>query len=469
MEKIEEIKLVYTNEELPITIEEENGKILGIVDKNKENNKISMNIIKDNIAANAWILDYIESTGTQYIDTKITGNYNNVFEFTFQPMSNSGDNPIIGSREKISTKEQIMWYNTNIKQWTNRLYHSDNQLVFQKYMEKTKIKTGLNKINIDGIEYPQRGFDYGDNGIDLILFGLRTEAKVDTRKAKMKLYDNFKISRNADILINLLPVEKNNIVQMYDIVTNTYFTNQGTGEFLGGNKVGYISEGIAYNMDGTPYQEKNIIKDKVVQFDDATYSNEAYAIVECEKDIELTRCGKNLFDYKRTISPYVTFIEDGYETTDYIINYSNKLNLPRVEKKYTFTRDIEYFGDIIPSGSLNSLRYIKGSKTVYFNGTPDSGNWVNKKQTVSKSSTLSIFDGETGLVCCDYGSSNKVKVALTKGQLELGETATNYEPYNGDTFTLKANKPIKVPLLQGTNTFFPDSDVNIKVTYFKDI
>ena len=84
---------------------------------------------------------------------------------------------------------------------------------------------------------------YGVNNTD--------DVAIQYFKGKLKLLNIV----NGAKKINLIPIKKDDVVQMYDTITNKYFINKGTGTFIGGEIVGYIKDDIVYNNDGTSYIE----------------------------------------------------------------------------------------------------------------------------------------------------------------------------------------------------------------------
>ena len=56
-------------------------------------------------------------------------------------------------------------------------------------------------------------------------------------------------------------------------------------------------------------------------------------------------------------------------------------------------------------------------------------------------------------------------VNLQDIMIELGSTAHPFEPYQGDTYTITPNVPIKVPMLGGVNTLFVDDVIDIVISY----
>ena len=73
---------------------------------------------------------------------------------------------------------------------------------------------------------------------EMILFGLRTGELIDSRRFSGKLW-SFKIWDNNVLVRDYVPCyrKEDNVVGMYDIVNDVFYTNLGTGEFLKGSDV----------------------------------------------------------------------------------------------------------------------------------------------------------------------------------------------------------------------------------------
>lgn len=76
----------------------------------------------------------------------------------------------------------------------------------------------------------------------MFLFNINTDsatgATPDSSWSKMRLYSCI-ISENDVEMRNFVPCyrENDNAIGLYDLVTNNFFTNQGTGSFIKGGKV----------------------------------------------------------------------------------------------------------------------------------------------------------------------------------------------------------------------------------------
>lgn len=237
-----------------------------------EKNSIKLNVIEENIIADSYILDYIGSTGTQYINTKYNPTVNTNIELTFKSecsfyQGNGGNYAFFGSTDTQTNfilvsnfggglrqnaicnwfgKAWNFGYGNRINAFDTIYYDIVNSFVTIRN-EKTSWYVNNHLIGdnqtVEGenSSYPMYILGENNNGVakpfDLHEFYVR----------------NFKIKNNSELKHNFIPIIKDNIIQMYDTITNTYFTNQGTGKFIGGNIVGYVKDGIAYNMDGTTY------------------------------------------------------------------------------------------------------------------------------------------------------------------------------------------------------------------------
>ena len=176
-------------------------------------------------------LEYIESTGIQYIDTGYTFNTEHKLILNVKPSNDSlawffGANAnagevIIGKRDNLYFGGLIgsgvnifptsKYY--NIIMDTN---HTDTSLVVDDNIVFTGSKN-FNSRNILLFAYIP-GTAEGING-------------VSTQISSFKMYQ-----KDGTLVQNLIPAKRtsDNVLGMYDTVTDTFFTNAGTGEFIAG-------------------------------------------------------------------------------------------------------------------------------------------------------------------------------------------------------------------------------------------
>lgn len=185
-----------------------------------------------------WV-EYLESTGTQWIDTGIVPDNNTIVEYDFAPTSITAGKFFCGCWGNISTRGRMYLYvsgdgkaqygfglgqsaiGVNFANWTNNF-----PLSVHKYrMERTKLL-------IDGVSaiYGLSG-DMTGNTLSFYLFKCNDINNRESNGSKVhgcRMY-------NTNILVrDLRPIAIGNTGYMLDLVSGEYlpYGNQGTGDFV---------------------------------------------------------------------------------------------------------------------------------------------------------------------------------------------------------------------------------------------
>ena len=176
-------------------------------------------------------LEYIESTGTQLIDTEYIPNNNSHFICEF-----SGGNPnstVFGSDSGSYTNNSLFIGNNEIGKgiyliinealWRDTsTVHSDKKIIEIKCKNYFKVNDNIYDISAYNIT----------NEKTLSLFGLHRGD--DYFAAPFKVY-SFQILENGVLKSNYIPAKTSTgVVCMYDTVSDEFFYNQGTGYFIAG-------------------------------------------------------------------------------------------------------------------------------------------------------------------------------------------------------------------------------------------
>ncbi len=190
-------------------------------------------------------LQYIQSSGTQYIDTGVKGNQNTKVEIKYsfyQTSSTTGSGRIFGSRGNGSTNSAnafVIGTNSGIVSLSTTLFmqygsnsaaSTTEKIVLNKWFSIVHSRTTHNVNGVDyGVEYSSTTFTTPFN---LKLFGFDNYGTTLTgvgRMAYAKIW-------NGDTLIrDFIPAKNSsNVVGMYDTVSKTFFTNAGSGTFTAG-------------------------------------------------------------------------------------------------------------------------------------------------------------------------------------------------------------------------------------------
>ena len=180
-------------------------------------------------------LQYIESTGTQYIDTGVYANQNTEVRTKFANRAAAGEST---TRVVIGDTYQSEGYVLSITANT-RSYIRIGMLsvLFNDYWQTGKVYDVYMSKNSD-LQVNDEIFSWtgSENTFSstqqLRLFGV---VDASNRYAIINMY-GLRISEGDVLIRDFIPAKRNsdNVVGMYDTVSKTFFTNAGSGNFIAG-------------------------------------------------------------------------------------------------------------------------------------------------------------------------------------------------------------------------------------------
>lgn len=187
-------------------------------------------------------VEYIESTGTQYIDTGFVPEIGDTFDIDYkytilpivgkyQALMSAGTNNyqliLLGANDinlgkgffyKYFATGSAAWFCTNpsVNEWYNITINSNGKATSNGQTSTSKPVKELDGTNTSLYLFIRR------NGIWPFYGAIR----------------KFQILRNGALALDLIPAKRNsdNVLGMYDTVNGQFYTNQGTGTFLYGEK-----------------------------------------------------------------------------------------------------------------------------------------------------------------------------------------------------------------------------------------
>ena len=193
----------------------------------------------NNIKIGSGTLSYIESTGTQYIDTGYIANQNTKIKCKYQ---------IVG---KNTNYDNLFGDFTNI-QYSHRYEDNYKNLQLIKWGgQYTTYGSALSSSDVTTLEVNNGTFTFIENGVrttktvnenaefisqySLLLFCNRYYANISiydsSTLSKARIY-YFQIYEGETLVRDFVPaVDENGVVCLYDNVTKAYFYNQGSGKF----------------------------------------------------------------------------------------------------------------------------------------------------------------------------------------------------------------------------------------------
>ncbi len=192
-------------------------------------------------------LEYIESTGTQYIDTGIVASSTD-YEFTVKFMQ-----PIIENASVLGNQFEdfLIWLRGGIiyvfPQSPNSFKYALGRYVTGDFYTINLKYNGTSfTLNLDGIEILSSVEWTIAPTHTILLFANHHDAQhnysiVDTGYVAI---ESVKLYNNGTMVRNFIPARQDSTgtLGMYDTVTNTFFTNAGTGEFIAGPVASYIPQ-----------------------------------------------------------------------------------------------------------------------------------------------------------------------------------------------------------------------------------
>ena len=191
------------------------------------------------------VLEYLESTGTQYIDTGFCPNQDTKMEIVAQFQgSTSSTVALAGYRSSASSNFWILWGGSDMENFYARYSSSSNIEVSADFLTKNTFTLNKNQFSVGTKNNSGSSGTFTADG-PIYLFGVNYQNSV-RYNAKVKIF-SCKIYDNGLLVRDLLPCEdENGVAGMFDRVNNTFYKNAGTGTFSKGEVLeNLVSDGIA--------------------------------------------------------------------------------------------------------------------------------------------------------------------------------------------------------------------------------
>ena len=203
----------------------------------------NLEYVKTKLPSEYQEVEYIESTGTQYIDTGYKANNNSSVEIEVSDMViNDQYVAIFGARE--SNLNQFWVFFTQNTHIIKARYNNQTStgVPINNY---TKINLDKNKFFVnDELKFEFEKQDFSCN-YDLYLFCVNNLDSVQYLNNSVRIY-SCKIYDNNNLVRDFVPCyrKSDNVIGMYDLANNIFYTNSGTGDFLKGADISDINLNI---------------------------------------------------------------------------------------------------------------------------------------------------------------------------------------------------------------------------------
>ena len=199
---------------------------------------------------------YLESTGTQYIDTGIAPDTIDTqvdIKYAYTGNLNTGFDSVIGSRDGDGNTR---FYPSSCD-GTSSVRHILGDTVLTSYYDYGEhiaiFNTPDRECTVDNIPLGSLGTSFTPHTIPMYLFGLNCEGTF-SYASKSRIY-YCKIYKEGNLVCDLVPcINSGDIPGFYDKVSKTFLTNRGTGAFTYGS------------LEPFPYEELTYIKSTGTQW-----------------------------------------------------------------------------------------------------------------------------------------------------------------------------------------------------------
>lgn len=177
-------------------------------------------------------VEYIQSSGTQYIDTGFVPNQDTRVVCKAQYTDTTGNEVIFGSRYS-SGKDRFDFLMTGGVFYS--AYGSEGGSALAATPHLIEVDKNKNITSVNGTVFSTHTYTTFQCPGNMMLFCCNTNNSINllasARIYSCQVYDN-------DILIrNFVPCTVNSTIGMYDLVNNQFYPNAGTGEFVAGPSI----------------------------------------------------------------------------------------------------------------------------------------------------------------------------------------------------------------------------------------
>ena len=188
-------------------------------------------------------LEYIQSSGTQYINTGFKPTENNLMIDSTLMITESKSQTLYGSQKSGSDRFSITPYSSsNNNQYAFWVFDSDNLSsttisVNSKHNFSTIARNGKLYVNLDGSKSNANISGNVNSSLNMYIFANNMNDTA-AQLSSMKLY-SFKIIHNDIVVRNYIPAQRksDSAIGLYDAVNKEFYTNAGTGTFTAGPEV----------------------------------------------------------------------------------------------------------------------------------------------------------------------------------------------------------------------------------------
>ena len=190
-------------------------------------------------------LEYIESTGTQYIDTLFKPNQDTrvVMDFALLSINGQYADPIFGVRTSATANAYYLWCpgTTSSDERYQSGYNNGSTYPAVTRVGRHTVDKDKNVTMVDGVT-TEAAYAAFTTAWNMLLFQSYNNGNLYSQTTHMRLY-SCQIYDNGQLIRNFVScTNPSGAAGLYDRIGNQFYGNAGSGAFVAGPKAGYDAD-----------------------------------------------------------------------------------------------------------------------------------------------------------------------------------------------------------------------------------
>lgn len=206
-------------------------------------------------------VEYIQSTGIQYIDTGFIPDNNTRVIVDIQ-VTKAGTYGIFGGRQEWQSRMYALWI-TAEDEWKSDFGNQELRISVDTALERIVIDKNKNICHIGSSSYTNTNASF-ESPSSLTLFTVKDSDGIDDRMGSLKLY-SCQIYDNEILVRDYAPVlDPEGVACLYDKVSEEYVYNSGSGSFI--SATGQVDEHTLLLLHGEAFEDSSMYRRTVGDF-----------------------------------------------------------------------------------------------------------------------------------------------------------------------------------------------------------
>lgn len=207
-------------------------------------------------------VEYIQSNGTQYIDTGVRPSHNSTIAIDAEVLASSQDYWGMFGARNGSSMQFWVFYDRTKSSWCGRYSSNPNITISGAYAGRHRISLEKNVLKVDNSSSSTGTSSFSPN-LTSYIFACNNSGSAQYM-CNIKLY-SAKVFSGSQLVCDFVPCKNNSgVVGLYNAVNEQFYTNAGSGVFTGG---AVVSKGFAHGdvIPRTPARDYWIVGDIINQ------------------------------------------------------------------------------------------------------------------------------------------------------------------------------------------------------------